>query len=107
MGVYGTVAQASFEWLRGEGLVSVYQQTDSTNRMFCSQCGSNLISTHTLTPSQVYVSLGSLDDTAGIKIKYQQFTASKAAWTKLDSQILSFVEWPDWVAKHINKPHSN
>lgn len=77
--------------------ISTYQQNHHTARLFCSHCGSNLVSTHILTDDTVYVSLGSLDDTKGINIEYQQFTESKAGWVNIDSGVAAHDEWPELI----------
>lgn len=103
MGAYGTVLKTDINWLRGKEQLSVYQQTSNTKRMFCSYCGSFMLSTHELAPDKIYLSLGCLEKDAGLAIEYQQFVASKPQWLKIDLSVPQYDGWPDWILTRITK----
>jgi len=103
MGAYGTVRRDQFEWTSGEGLLKTYAQTEQSNGLFCSNCGSYVLSCHDLAPDYLYLSLGCLDSDQGIEIKYQQFTASKADWVKLDAAVEQYERFPKWIVKKYMK----
>jgi hypothetical protein len=103
MGAYGTVLKTDINWVRGEQLLSVYQQNKDSKRMFCSCCGSFMLSTHELAPEKLYLSLGCLETDYGLTIEYQQLVASKPAWAKLDLSVARYDAWPHWIHKRITK----
>jgi len=105
-GSYGTLSSYNFHWLKGESLLSSYKQNERLIRQFCSQCGSPIVSHHSLAPDQCFISLGSLDSDHGVSIEYQQFVASKANWSSVNEGIRQHQEWPQWVydkVENINK----
>ena len=103
MGAYGAILRENFKWTNGEALLKTYQQNESSNRMFCSTCGSCVVSFHDLAPEYLYLSLGCLDSHDNIDIEYQQFTASKAKWVKLDPGIDQYEEYPKWIYERYAK----
>ncbi|MFT5134619.1 MAG: hypothetical protein ACI9SC_003100 [Gammaproteobacteria bacterium] len=92
---YGTIEKTAFKWSKGEDRLSIYQPTSSTTRFNCSQCGSLVASEHSLEPESVFISLGTLNGRQELKIKYHQFTGSKAPWHRIEDDIPQFNEWPD------------
>ena len=102
MGAYGAVRRDQFEWASGEALLKTYAQNKQSKRLFCSNCGSCVLSYHDLAPDFYYLSLGCLDSDQSIKIKYQQFTASKVDWVKLDASVEQYDRYPKWIVeKHM------
>ncbi len=102
-GAYGAVLRADFTWLDGEELIKTFSHNASSHRVFCSNCGSCVLSHHDLAPDYFYLSLGCLDSDAGIKIEYQQFTGSKAQWAKLDPTLDQCENYPSWVFEKFSK----
>jgi len=98
MGAYGAIARKHFRWLTGEDDTRAYQQNEHLQRVFCSNCGSFLLSVHALDTVNCYVSLGCLDSGENINIEYYQYAGSKAAWLDLNCKIECHEEWPndDW-----------
>jgi len=103
MGTYGTISKECFDWVEGESLLSTYQQNRSLKRMFCSVCGSFIAGIHDLDPSNIFISLGSLDSQVVFEIEYQQFINSRANWVQLDRSIKAHNEWPEWVYEKVGK----
>jgi hypothetical protein len=103
MGAYGTVLKTDINWLRGEKLLSVYQQNDNSKRMYCSCCGAFMLSNHELAPDKIYLSLGCLTTDQGISIEYQQFVASIPGWVEIDPSVVQHDTWPDWIHTRITK----
>ena len=102
MGAYGAVRRDQFEWASGEALLKTYAQNKQSKRLFCSNCGSCVLSYHDLAPDFYYLSLGCLDSDQSIEIKYQQFTASKVDWVKLDASVEQYDRYPKWIVeKHM------
>jgi hypothetical protein len=94
-GTYGTVAKHHFRWTAGKELLGTYAQNEQMRRLFCTACGSYLITLYELASEDVYLSLGCLENDENIKIAYQQFVGSKASWTTINQSILQHYEWPE------------
>lgn len=103
MGVYGSIAKTDFKWIAGESTIKSYQQTKHNQRLFCPNCGSCVISLHSLAPSRMYLSLGCLEDSSNLRIDYQQFVDSKAQWSSIDQSITQYSAWPDWIHQKIEQ----
>ncbi|OED42492.1 hypothetical protein AB833_07195 [Chromatiales bacterium (ex Bugula neritina AB1)] len=93
-GAYGSVVRELFEWQPTPEFLSCYSPTEITRRYFCRQCGSYLLTEHDDEPDHLFVSLGTLDDTADISIEYHQFAASKARWHTLSAELPAYSKWP-------------
>ncbi|MFT4729996.1 MAG: hypothetical protein ACI9UN_004518 [Granulosicoccus sp.] len=94
-GTYGTVANGHFRWTAGKELLDTYAQSEQMRRLFCTACGSYMITLYALEPENVYLSLGCLENDGDVKIAYQQFVGSKASWTILDHSITQHHKWPE------------
>jgi len=101
MGAYGASKLENFQWVRGEDCLSDYQQNQTTTRYFCQRCGSYLASKHSQSPKMIYLSLGCLDGSAKLELKYQQFVASRPSWATTMSDVPTHDEWPEWIAQHL------
>jgi hypothetical protein len=64
----------------GETLVRAYESSPGKERMFCSKCGSPLLSRFSQRPGVVRIRAGALDVGAPIDVGLHFFTASKADW---------------------------
>ena len=96
MGAYGSIRKSDFSWINGEELLSCYQQTDTTARLFCLICGSYLVTTHSADPENIFLSLGALDTPVNSAPKFRQFVASKADWDKYQTKLPAHRGWVDW-----------
>ena len=77
--------QARFEaenlrYLSGEELVRAWQPPDGFAKLFCSQCGSSLLSRNPDDPRVMSVRLGVLDGDPGIRPEARQYVADAAPW---------------------------
>jgi hypothetical protein len=92
---YGTIANGHFRWTAAEELLGTYAQDEQMRRLFCTACGSYMITLHALAPEDAYLSLCCLENDGNVKIAYQQLVGSKASWTALDPSITPHHEWPE------------
>ncbi|OUS24782.1 hypothetical protein A9Q99_23600 [Gammaproteobacteria bacterium 45_16_T64] len=96
MGAYGSVPKHEFSWIQGEELLTRYQQNTTTTRLFCSSCGSFLLTTHSADKQNVFITLGCLDSEMESGPEYHQFMGSKASWENNHDAIAQHDAWPEW-----------
>ena len=95
LAAYGTVRKSDFSWISGENNILIYRPTTDTIRMFCTCCGSFILSEHIDEPENVFVSLGSLDSWERFEMEYHQFYKSKVGWCKLKDNLKKYDRWPE------------
>ena len=93
-GAYANARSAEFRWTAGEDLVSKYESSPGSFRCFCSRCGSPLAAMVANEPEFVGVTLGTLDDAAGVQPIAHIFVGSKAPWYTITDDLMQFEEWP-------------
>lgn len=85
---YALVAPGSFHWTQGEQFLTAYVNKEQAGLQFCSRCGSTLCGV--LGANVHGVTLGCLDDDAGITIERHIHVASKAQWEQLPDGITCY-----------------
>lgn len=89
---YALVEESSFQWTRGEVLLSTYRGKHGFGLMFCSNCGSTLCGIH---GDKVHgVTLGCVDGQPEVEIGMHIYVGSKADWEKLPENVMTFEEAP-------------
>ena len=89
---YANVNAAEFQWTRGEELVSCYESSPGSGRVFCTVCGSTLGATEDGRIDSV--TLGTVERDPGIKPRSHIFVGSKAPWHDIADALPRFEEWP-------------
>ena len=90
-GTAAHLAEGDFQWISGESLVSEYQSSQESSRIFCGVCGSNL---GVMEDGHVtYISIGAITDESGVRPSYHIFVGSKAAWYEIEDDLPRYVEW--------------
>lgn len=89
---YANVDPKEFHWTCGEELVSCYESSPNSNRMFCSVCGSTLGATEGGRIDSV--TLGTVERDPGITPRSHIFVGSKAPWHDITDSLPQFAEWP-------------
>ena len=89
---YASVDPGEFRWSCGEELVSHYESSPGSSRMFCSVCGSTLGATEN---GQIdSVTLGTVERDSGTRPRSHIFVGSKAPWHDITDSLPQFEEWP-------------
>jgi len=89
------VSESDFEWTLGEELLSRWESSENVTKVFCSRCGSPLISIRKNQPWVIAVALGTLNEDPGRGPEFHIFVGSKAAWHKILDELPQYDEWPD------------
>lgn len=74
------IKKADFKIVQGEHLLKKFQSSATTQRCFCADCGSPIISIKTETPDLYRLRIGTLDTPLQQKPIQHIFAASKAEW---------------------------
>ncbi|MFK8021612.1 MAG: GFA family protein [Pseudomonadales bacterium] len=82
---FAGVAVSDFSYLSGENQLGRYKSSEKNTRVFCKNCGSNVLVASRYEPDSLYLSMGTLDDgDFELPPAYHTYMASKAAWFKFD-----------------------
>ncbi len=65
---WGTVPSSAFRWIKGRP--GAYRSSDRAGRLFCPECGSQLVFKVVAEPEKIDITITSLDDPAGITPDY-------------------------------------
>jgi hypothetical protein len=89
------VKKADFKWLAGKDRTTRYESSPGEHRIFCSVCGSNLVTEFDANPEWLGFPLGTLDDDPGVKPQRHIFVGSKAPWHDITDDLPQWQEMPD------------
>ena len=92
--VNAPIRVADFKIVQGEHLLKKYQSTATTQRCFCSECGSPIISVKAETPDLYRLRIGTLDTPLQQKPIMHIFAASKAEWDDICDALPQYAERP-------------
>ena len=81
------VATRDFELHDEAGLLRDYESSPGKHRLFCSGCGSPIISRHDDRPEAVRVRAGTLDQDPGVRPTQQAYVADAAPWWPVDPEL--------------------
>lgn len=86
----------NFEWVKGFELLSEFlsQTREGKHRVFCSNCGSPIMSRLDSIPSVVRVRVGTLNEPFPTEIAMHQFVAHKANWWDITDDLPQHDELP-------------
>lgn len=65
-------------------------------KAFCIECGSPIYGTNTRIPDHLTLTLGTMDDAAGLDVQVVIFERDKKHWDQLGPDVMSFAAQPDW-----------
>ncbi len=89
------VATKDLRYTQGTDLITRYESSPGSLRMFCKKCGSTL-GGGAADPNAdtFYLAMGTLDDDPGIKPSAHLFVGSKAPWHEITDKLPQFKEFP-------------
>ena len=88
------IQKADFKIVQGEQLLKKYQSSETTQRCFCGECASPIISIKTDTPDTYRLRIGTLDTPLEHKPTKHIFTAYKAEWDTICDGLPQYDERP-------------
>jgi len=91
----GVVEEDSFKITAGENLLSSYEPSPGYAKLFCSQCGSPIISKNISNPGVVRVRIGTIESDIKERPKAHIFVGSKANWEVDCGELPQFENLPE------------
>jgi hypothetical protein len=89
---FGAVARDKFRFISGENDLKVYASSDEINRVFCAECGSNILADATSEPDVLYMCMGAVDGNPPCPPGFHAFVGSKAAWHEITDDLPQYDE---------------
>lgn len=69
----------------------------TVRRAFCANCGSPIYGSNTRLPDHITLTLGTMDDAAGLKVEVVVFANAAQHWDALADDVMTFAAQPDWT----------
>lgn len=88
------IQRADFKIVKGENLLKKFDSTPTTQRCFCSECGSPIISIKPELPDHYRLRIGTLDTAIESKPTMHIFAAYKAEWDTICDGMPQYDERP-------------
>lgn len=88
------IAKADFQFIAGQVAVKKYASSAGTERCFCGQCGSPIISIKAEMPDHYRLRIGTLDTPLQQKPTQHIFVASQAEWDQIYDALPQYAERP-------------
>ena len=87
---FAGVLRNQFRYVSGENDVSVYDSSDSHHRIFCSNCGSNIMVALEEEPDSYYLNMSAIDGDPSRTKGYHIYIGSKAPWHEISDDLEKF-----------------
>lgn len=81
-----------FSYLSGEADVRVYASSDDHDRVFCGNCGSNILTRVASYPDFLYLSMGAINGNPNLPSAYHIYVDSKAPWHEIGDDDPQYAE---------------
>jgi len=91
---FASVATENFQYLSGEEDIKEYASSDDLKRVFCGNCGSNILVSLNDVPEILYLSMGAIDGNPTHPEAYHIFVGSKAPWHEITDGFVQYDEAP-------------
>lgn len=92
---FGGVEKDDFTYLSGEEELSTYASSDTHDRVFCANCGSNILVALSDEPNAYYVAMGTINGNPALPPAYHIFVGSKAPWHQFNDQAERYDTFPE------------
>ena len=87
---FAGVLRDGFHYVSGESDVKVYASSAHNDRVFCAECGSNILVETSLEPEMLYISMSTIDGNPARPEGYHAYAGSKAAWHEITDGLEQF-----------------
>ena len=92
---FGGVARNDFSYVSGESDLATYASSDDHARVFCRNCGSNILVDLETEPNSLYLAMGTVDGDPKCPPGYHIFVGSKAPWFSFNDQSVRYDTLPE------------
>ncbi len=87
---FAAVSRSKFRYVTGEADIKVYASSDANDRIFCTECGSNILVDAKSEPDVLYVCMGTIDGNPPHPQGYHAFVGSKAKWYEITDNLKQY-----------------
>src|SRR5437773_491584 len=78
------VAVSAFRFVSGEQLLKSYESSPGKQRVFCSRCGSPVLSRRQALPNVVRVRVGLINESLKVGLAWHAYAGSKCNWWPIE-----------------------
>lgn len=89
----GNVDIKNFKFLSGEDNLTAYPSSETQTKLFCTTCGSPIMSKNTLNPDVIRIRLGTIESDIKEHPKAHIFSSSKANWEEISDNLPQYDEY--------------
>ena len=87
---FAAVSRDEFRYVSGESVLKVYASSEFNDRVFCAECGSNILVDARQDPDLHYICMGTVDGDPACPVGYHAYAGSKAAWYEITDGLEQF-----------------
>ena len=80
---FGAIPRDSFRYLSGESDLKIYASSEKNDRVFCAECGSNILVDCKPEPDVLYITMGTVDGSPKCPPAYHEYVGAKASWYEI------------------------
>jgi hypothetical protein len=91
---FAGVARQDFRYVSGDADLKSYASSPSHDRVFCAECGSNILVALDSEPDVFYVCMGTMDGNPDCPPGYHIFVGSKAPWHEINDELPQYDTLP-------------
>ena len=91
---FAGVAADKFRYITGQSDTRVYASSESHERVFCGNCGSNILVALEDEPESLYLSMSAVDGDPPRPAGYHIFVGSKATWYEINDDLAQYETEP-------------
>lgn len=84
---FAGIMKKNFHYISGEANAKVYKSSPDHERVFCSECGSNILVTVDGYPDELFLCMGTVDGNPALPPGYHFFVGSKAPWHEINDDL--------------------
>jgi hypothetical protein len=92
---FAGVKAKDFAYLKGKQELATYASSDSHQRVFCKNCGSNILVSLTDEPEALYLSMSTIVGNPPCPAGYHIYVGSKAPWYTIEDQLPQYDTIPE------------
>ena len=92
---FAGVDASKFRYVTDTSDLRAYESSDDHRRLFCGNCGSNIMVQIDAYPDQFYIAMGSIDGEVDLPEAYHIYVGSKAPWHEILDSGEQYVEDAD------------
>jgi hypothetical protein len=84
---FGGVLRSEFSYVSGQQDLASYASSESHARVFCKNCGSNILVELESEADALYLAMGSMEGNPGCPPGYHIYVGSKAPWHEITDEL--------------------